>query len=56
MILNVCVEKGKMVDENVCKHCKNKNCEHAGELITSERIARDKISKAKTLNEYRYRK
>lgn len=32
-----------MVDENVCKNCKDKGCRHAGELTTKERLQRDGV-------------
>ena len=38
MILNACIKNNTMVDENVCKQCKDKNCSHAGEPTTSERL------------------
>ncbi|SDF62509.1 hypothetical protein SPACI_040310 [Sporomusa acidovorans DSM 3132] len=38
MILNACVKNHKMVDENICKNCKDENCRHAGEPTTKERL------------------
>lgn len=38
MILNVCLKNNTMVDENICKDCKDKNCRHAGEPTTRERL------------------
>ena len=38
MIMNACVKNNKMVDENVCKNCIDKNCRHAGEPTTKERM------------------
>lgn len=38
MIVNACVKENKMVDENVCKKCMNKNCRHAGQPTTAERL------------------
>ena len=38
MILNACVRDNKMVDENVCKNCQDKDCRHAGEPTTRERL------------------
>jgi len=45
MILNTCVKNNKMEDENVCKACTDKSCNHAGELTTRERIEADPIAK-----------
>ena len=41
MILNACVEQKQMVDENICKHCGNNACRHAGEPTTRERLAKN---------------
>jgi hypothetical protein len=38
MILNACVKNNKMVDEKICKNCNDKNCRHAGELTTAEKL------------------
>lgn len=38
MILNVCIEDNKMVDEKVCKNCHSKNCRYAGEPTTKEKL------------------
>ncbi len=38
MILNACVRQKTMIDEKVCKNCKDKNCRHAGEPTTKERL------------------
>lgn len=38
MILNACAKYEIMIDENVCKICKDNECHHAGELTTRERI------------------
>jgi len=38
MIVNACVKRNTMVDENICKNCKDKNCRHAGEPTTKERL------------------
>jgi hypothetical protein len=38
MILNACVRDNKMVDENICKFCTDKNCRHAGKPTTAERL------------------
>jgi len=38
MILNACVKNNKMIDENICKNCKDADCRHAGELTTKERL------------------
>ena len=38
MILNACVRDDKMVDENICKFCTDKNCRHAGQPTTKERL------------------
>ena len=38
MILNACVRDNKMVDEKICKDCTNKNCRHAGQPTTAERL------------------
>jgi len=38
MILNACVKNKTMIDENVCKNCKDIGCRHAGKLTTKERI------------------
>ena len=39
MILNACVKDNRMVDESICKNCTDKQCSHAGEPTTAERIA-----------------
>jgi hypothetical protein len=39
MILNACIKRNKMVDEKICRHCKEENCRHAGELTTQERLS-----------------
>ena len=38
MILNACTKSKTMVDENTCKNCKAKDCRHAGEPTTKERL------------------
>ena len=38
MILNACTRDDKMVDENICKVCIDKNCRHAGKPTTAERL------------------
>lgn len=38
MILNACVKNSKMIDEKICKECKDKNCRHAGAPTTKERL------------------
>ena len=38
MILNACVRDDKMVDENICKFCTDRNCRHAGKPTTAERL------------------
>lgn len=38
MILNVCLKDNKMVDENKCNNCFDRNCKHAGENTTKERL------------------
>lgn len=38
MILNICLRYHDMVDENICKDCKDKNCRYAGEPTTRERL------------------
>ena len=38
MILNACINIQRMVNENTCKTCEDKQCRHAGELTTKERL------------------
>ena len=38
MILNACTLNKTMVDEKVCKECKNCFCRHAGEPTTAEKL------------------
>lgn len=38
MILNACVKAKTMVDETICKSCKDRYCRHAGEPTTHERL------------------
>jgi len=40
MILNVCIKNNTMVDENICKSCKE-NCRHAGQPNTKDML--DKV-------------
>jgi hypothetical protein len=37
MILNACIKNNKMVDEKICKECKEK-CRHAGSPTTEDRL------------------
>ena len=39
VILNACTNIRRMVDENTCKICEDKQCRHAGEPTTKERIS-----------------
>lgn len=50
MILNACVRDRKMVDENICKNCFDKECSHAGELTTAERLARHSKERTTTMS------
>ena len=43
MIMNACVKKNEMVDENICKECKDTDCRHAGEKTVKERLAERNI-------------
>lgn len=45
MILNPCARDNKMVDEKICKDCREKNCNYAGSPTTAERIAARKEKK-----------
>ena len=38
MIMNACVKNDSLIDENICKNCKDKNCRHAGYPTTKERL------------------
>lgn len=38
MIVNACVKTKTMVDENICRNCNDKNCRHAGEPTTKEKL------------------
>ena len=38
MILNACMKIQRMVDENTCKACEDKDCRHAGEPTTKDKL------------------
>lgn len=38
MIVNACVENGKMVDKNICRNCSVETCRHTGEPTTKEKL------------------
>lgn len=54
MILNACVRDNKMVDENICKNCKDGNCRHAGQPTTAERLDTDTIEGGSKMCNKRY--